>query len=383
MKLEIGSRLRTLQRVTRPDGYRPLDGGLITTTDPTLLAQRSYQLGEQRYLITGQMEGGLSYIYWLLDEKMGIPRVGKVAKAEPISLIEKASQVQERFDLLNYAIEREAILLGMLNHVNIVGAVDYLVHEVNGVLLGMMIMPFFSPEEGWLDVGAWSDRFPKGLNLSDTFKIIGDLISAILYARSKGVINRDIKPANILFSPLVNKSVLIDFGIANKVFEQKKGMSYGTLRYASPEVFGLSFSEDGKTPRDLETEDVFNIGLILFQLIVGHPFLESEFPDGIVAKLQIAGERSNFEKLQISQPLKDVLSRCLQTQAANRFQSLAGLQQELTYIAETFPQLNEFQRPRLIETFRDTNLPKSHPLSDSITTPPLEDPTYYLEAQPL
>ena len=64
------------------------------------------------------------------------------------------------------------------------------------------------------------------------------MLSAIKYAHSKGLVNRDIKPANIMITP-EGKVKVIDFGIAKESDQDsgltKTGVQVGTVSYMSPE----------------------------------------------------------------------------------------------------------------------------------------------------
>jgi len=94
-------------------------------------------------------------------------------------------------------------------------------------------------------------------------QIILPIANALAYAHSKGVVHRDVKPANILFNE-AHEAVLSDFGIAKSVHRDSQltvtGAVIGTASYMSPEqVRGLG-TLDGRS-------DLYSLGVVLFQLL--------------------------------------------------------------------------------------------------------------------
>lgn len=95
---------------------------------------------------------------------------------------------------------------------------------------------------------------------------------ALDYAHTRGVIHRDVKPANIMLTP--EKQVkLVDFGIAYRSETEVTQMigSFGSPRYMSPEQ---ARGEDVGTQSDL-----FSLGIVLYELLSGKvPFEASNVP---------------------------------------------------------------------------------------------------------
>ena len=94
--------------------------------------------------------------------------------------------------------------------------------------------------------------------------IVKQISSALDYAHKKGVIHRDVKPANILLRN-DGTPVLVDFGIA-KLMESdakltKTGTSIGTPHYMSPEqIQGMEI--DGRS-------DIYSLGVVFFEMLEG------------------------------------------------------------------------------------------------------------------
>src|SRR6185436_15247452 len=104
------------------------------------------------------------------------------------------------------------------------------------------------------------------------------LCDALAAAHAVGVVHRDVKPENIMLTPIAPGLKLLDFGIA-KLYAAvhgggavtRTGMIIGTPAYMAPEQV-LGASEVG------DRADVYAAGVILFRLLSArHPF-ESESP---------------------------------------------------------------------------------------------------------
>jgi len=97
-------------------------------------------------------------------------------------------------------------------------------------------------------------------------RFMAQLCSALDYCHAKGVIHRDIKPENLLLDSNENIKIA-DFGWA--VHSRKRRTTLcGTLDYLPPEMVA---GEDHDNSVDL-----WSIGILLYEFLVGHPPFESE-----------------------------------------------------------------------------------------------------------
>ena len=98
-------------------------------------------------------------------------------------------------------------------------------------------------------------------------QILVQVARALAYAHKSGIVHRDIKPDNIMFDEH-GQAVVTDFGIAKAASGGKltgTGMSIGTPHYMSPEQ-ARAQSLDGRS-------DLYSLGVVTFQCLVGHvPF---------------------------------------------------------------------------------------------------------------
>ena len=133
------------------------------------------------------------------------------------------------------------------------------------------------------------------------------LCDVLTYLHGKGIVYRDMKPANIMLSPDGNIK-LIDFGIAREYKENasEDTTALGTEGYAAPEQY------EGKGQTDART-DVYGMGITLFQLLTGvNP---SSYQENIFSiRLQNPNLSSGLDKIILNCTNKDPKKRYQSTE---------------------------------------------------------------------
>jgi serine/threonine-protein kinase len=129
---------------------------------------------------------------------------------------------------------READLASGLWHPHIVGVHDR--GEADGQL--WISMDFVDG----VDTARLLTDYPTGMPAHDAIRIVTAVASALDYAHKRGLLHRDVKPANIMVTHLDNdeqRIVLTDFGIARNVDDisglTATNMTIGTVAYSAPE----------------------------------------------------------------------------------------------------------------------------------------------------
>ena len=112
------------------------------------------------------------------------------------------------------------------------------------------------------------------LSTRDRLALFIDICHAVQHAHQKGVIHRDLKPSNVLVMLQDGKPMpkVIDFGIAKALSQPltertlltDAGIAVGTPAYMSPE-------QADPSALDVDTRtDIYSLGVMLFELLVGH-----------------------------------------------------------------------------------------------------------------
>jgi Tol biopolymer transport system component len=167
------------------------------------------------------------------------------------------------------------------------------------------------------------------LPVDEAVAISTKVAGALQAAHDRGVIHRDIKPANILLAkgePLVS-----DFGIALAVSAggagrlTETGLSLGTPHYMSPE------QATGDTSVGPAT-DVYALGCVLYEMLVGEPPYTGSTPQAILGKI-IQAEPLSPTKVRRSVPahVDAVIRKALEKIPADRF---AGADDFATALAD-------------------------------------------------
>ncbi len=122
----------------------------------------------------------------------------------------------------------------------------------------------------------------KQLGIEDAIEITRSVAGALDYAHRHNVIHRDIKPENILIHD--GQPLVADFGIALAVSQAggtrltETGLSIGTPHYMSP--------EQAMGDRELDARsDVYSLGAMLYEMLVGDPPYTGSTAQAIVAKV--------------------------------------------------------------------------------------------------
>jgi serine/threonine-protein kinase len=168
---------------------------------------------------------------------------------------------------------READVIARLEHVNIMPIYEY--GEKDG--MAYLVMPY-------LTGGSLREVLSKQgrISLSTAATYIDQAASALDYAHAHGVIHRDLKPANFLLHA-DGRLVLADFGIARIMDEKSQGSTLtgtgtllGTPEYMAPEMV--------RGEQIDYRADIYELGVVLFQMLSGRVPFTGNTPFSIVYK---------------------------------------------------------------------------------------------------
>jgi len=284
----------------------PLDAGADSTARPGSGEKALLKLG--RYEIVRELgKGAMGIVYLAKDPLIGRLVALKTIRVAAHSDDDEAKEFQQRFI-------REAQAAGILNHPSIVTVHDIGQDEVSGT--SFIAMEFV---EGY----NLKEVLSQGRALS--FDQIGDVIAqvaeAIDFAHAKGIVHRDVKPANIILLE-GNRAKITDFGIAKIASGAANltttGQFLGTPNYMAPEQI-KGAPVDGRT-------DIFSLGICLYECLTRRKPFGGDSLTSISYKIV----HEPFAPLheinpQIPDGYTEVVALCLAKDPAKRYQRARDL----------------------------------------------------------
>ena len=197
--------------------------------------------------------GGMANVY-----KAVVGPGGPVPEGTVVAVKVLRQELMHDPDLVR-RFKNESKAISLLNHPNIVkvydvSVSDHLQYIVMEYVDGITLKEYLKQRGG-------------ALTWKETVHFATQVLSALQHAHSKGIIHRDVKPANIMVST-TGEVKITDFGVSYSTNQEQitqDGMVVGTAQYISPE------QAQGKqaTPQS----DIYSLGVVAYEGLCGHrPF---------------------------------------------------------------------------------------------------------------
>jgi len=277
--------------------------------------------------LTGQMLGKVRVDMFLARGGMADVFVGThTTLNRSVAIKFLKGDLQDEPDLRE-RFEREAQVIAMLRHPNIVQVFDFDSYENQPYL----IMEYVAGATLAAYLRELHNKLQR-LNPAQITRLLTKLASALQYAHDNNVIHRDIKPANILLTsrtspveagkPLPDdvEPIITDFGLVRFTQSNKQtstGVITGTPAYMSPEQ-ALGDPVDART-------DVYSLGVTVYEMIAGRIPFDSDSTLNLLHK-QIYDPPPPI--LGISEELQEVMNRALAKNPNERFNSTLEFAEE-------------------------------------------------------
>lgn len=265
-----------------------------------------------------------------VEEHLGRGGMAEVYKAYQSGLDRYvAVKVLHRFlaDEENFLarFQREAKAVAALRHSNIVRVYDFAYDEERD--LYYMVMEYIDGPSLKERLEELAERGEQ-LALGEAVAITSALGEALAYAHRRGMVHRDVKPANVMFTG-EGQVVLTDFGIAKMVNVAgltASGAMVGTPAYVSPEQ-GMGEAGD-------ERSDIYSLGVMLYQLTTSVLPFDADTAMGVVLKhISEPLPSPRAVRAEIPERLEQAIKRAMAKQPSERCQTAREFVDDLRRLA--------------------------------------------------
>jgi serine/threonine-protein kinase len=256
--------------------------------------------------------GGMGEVY--LAQHPRLPRRDAL-KVLPASVSADA-EYRQRFN-------READIAATLWHPHIVGVHDrgdfdgqiwISMDHVDGTDAGRLVR----------------ERYPNGMPKAEAADIVTAVAEALDYAHERGLLHRDVKPANILLARPESgdqRILLADFGIARWANDisglTATNMTVGTVSYAAPEQL-MGAPLDGRA-------DQYALAATAFHLLTGAPPFQHSNPAVVISQHLSASPPTIGARSPELAALDPVLAKALSKDPTDRYERCADFARALAH----------------------------------------------------
>ena len=286
---------------------------------PARFANNSHNNMEQpkklgKYHILRELgRGAMGVVYEAFD-----PLIERTVAIKTIlkSSVDK-SETEEAFG----RFRREARAAGRLSHPKIVAIYEYgedddMAFIVMELIRGKELKEYFDREESF--------------SLEEGVRIVMQILDALDYSHTHGVVHRDIKPANILIAR-DGKIKIADFGIAkiDSSLLTQAGAVMGTPTYMPPEQF-MGTEVDQRA-------DIYSAGVILYQFLTGL----RPFTGGVISVMhQVINQEPvppSHINPNVPAQLDEVVKKAMAKKPEDRYQDVAEFMTALKLASQSLP----------------------------------------------
>ncbi len=278
---------------------RPTAAGLDISSSP-IASFGDYEL------LTEIARGGMGVVY-----KARLTNLNRIVALKMI----QAGRLATDAEVKRFRMEAEAA--AHLEHPNIVTI--YGVGEHEGLLY--FTMRFIDGPNLAQEIARHPSRFAP----SEIASLLIKVSRAVHYAHQRGILHRDLKPANILIDAQ-GEPHITDYGLAKQLESASdltlSGAVIGTPNYMAPEQAA------GKNKQVTTASDVYSLGAIFYELLVGCPPFHAETP--LETMRQVVEQEPRLPPAaRIDRDLETICLKCLQKSPAQRYASAEALAEDL------------------------------------------------------
>ncbi|MBE2220815.1 MAG: protein kinase [Anaerolineae bacterium] len=227
--------------------------------------------------------------------------------------------------------KREARAMAAMNHPNIVGVYDFDVYKEDTYFLVMEYIAGGTLKQRIEELAEKQEGMPLGKSVQIAYQVA----EALDYAHNRGMVHRDVKPANIMLGE-DDKALLTDFGIVKMMGGQTMaytvtGALIGTPSYMSPE------QAMGK-PGDKRV-DIYALGILLFQMTTGQLPYTADTPLAVIMKhVNETPPAPVMFNPDVPLGLQDIILKAMEKDPENRYQTAGDMAKDLRALKQSSAQ---------------------------------------------
>src|SRR5271166_6739356 len=174
-----------------------------------------------------------------------------------------------------------------------------------------------------------SDAGGQPMEIARFLQLAIGLAAGLGELHGRGLVHKDIKPANILADPVTNKAWFTGFGISSRLARERQAAELpetiaGTLAYMAPE-------QTGRMNRSIDSRsDLYSLGVTFYQMLTGClPFAASDPMEWVHCHIAKQPSNPRERRPEVPESISAIVLKLLSKTAEERYQTAAGLEFDL------------------------------------------------------
>jgi predicted ATPase/GAF domain-containing protein len=169
----------------------------------------------------------------------------------------------------------------------------------------------------------------RPMEMTQFLRIAAGLASALSGLHKRGLIHKDLKPANVLVNAATGEAWLTGFGIASRLPRERQPpappeLIAGTLAYIAPE-------QTGRMNRSIDSRsDLYALGVMLYEMLTGSlPFSASDPMEWVHSHIARQPVPPSERRTDVPAPVSAIVMKLLAKTPEDRYQTAAGVESDL------------------------------------------------------